>query len=475
MSSFGGLSIAASGLSAARAALEVTGQNVANANTEGYTRQRVNQSPLAQTAIATYSTQNSVGEGVTVTGVSRVNDTVIDARVNSTASSASYWSASASAASTVESGLNEPGKNGLSQVLNDFWVDWHQMANNPGNTAVATTLLSQGTLVAATVSAGYTAAQDAWSDARNGALSTVSTINTTAAKIADLNASIRSLSASGANVNSLLDQRDAAVTALSKLTGSTTRSNADGTVDVSIGGNAIVSGVTSRTVKLVNADTFPAGPGPAPVALQWSGSGGSTVALDGGELAARIASLQGANGGTGGVFAEAAQAYNDVAKSVADKVNALHEQGTTSTGQPATGSPGLDFFRYTSADTAASSLSVVPTSVAGIAAADGTKGTGDNTFADKIAQIGTAADSPNASWSTYVSRVGSQVQTATARSFTADVAASAATTAQTSVGGVDLDEETSNLVIYQHAYQASARVISTIADVLDTLINMGAR
>jgi flagellar hook-associated protein 1 FlgK len=480
VSSFGGLNTAYTGLSAARAALEVTGQNVANANTEGYTRQRVVQSPIAQTSLATYATQSTYGDGVTVTGVARLNDAVVDARVNSTAAASAYWSTAASAASSVETSLSEPGSNGLTKVLSDFWNDWQQMANNPGSPSIGNTLIAQGELVASTVSAGYTAAQNAWTEARSAANTTAAAINTAAAQVADLNSSIRSLTAAGSSVNSLLDQRDAAVNTLAKLTGATTRGNPDGTVDVVVGGNALVSGSTSRPVALTGAANFSVIAAP-PLALVWSGTTPpAPVSLDGGEMAARIASLQPADtatpsSGTGGVFAEAAKAYDDIAKNVADRVNALHEQGTTSAGLPGTTGTPLDFFSYSATSSPALSLSVVPSSVAGIAAADGTKGSLDNTVADRIAQLGTGLDSPNAAWGTYVSRLGSQVATASARATTADTAATAATTAQNSNSGVDLDEETANLVVYQHAYQASARVISTINDVLDTLINMGAR
>ena len=474
MSTFGGLSIGASGLSAARAALEVTGQNVANANTKGYTRQRVDQSPLTQTAVATYVAQNSTGDGVLVTGVSRLNDAVVDARVNSTASTASYWSATADAVGTVETSLNEPSTTGLAAQLNTFWNDWQVVANNIGTDAAsgaANQLIQQGNLVASTVSGGYAAAKDAWSAARAAADSTATTINTTAADIADLNATIRSLTASGGNVNSLLDQRDAAVTNLAQLTGASTRSNADGTIDVLVGGNAIVSGVTSRSVQVSGAGDFSSVAAGAGVALVWSNSPTTKVSLDGGEMAARIASLQPtAASGTGGVFAEAAQAYNTIAKTVADAVNTLHSAGAN-----AAGISGLDFFSYTSDATAASTLTVVPNSVADIATAGVGKGAHDASVADAISQLGSGASSPNVTWATYVSRIGSQSATATARSTTASTAATAASTAQTSVSGVDLDEETADLVIYQHAYQASARVISTINDVLDTLINMGAR
>ena len=476
MSTFGGLSIASSGLTAARKALEVTGQNVANANTQGYTRQRVDQSPLAQSALATYSRQNSLGDGVQVTGVSRVTDVVVNARVNSTAANASYWTASAGALSSVETSLGEPGKNGLSQVMSDFWAKWQTVANNTGTTAAgqgaANALIGQAQLLASTVSTGYTAAANAWADARAGAASTVETINATASKIADLNVTIRALTAAGSNANALLDQRDAAVTSLANLAGASTRTNGDGTIDVMVGGNSLVTGVTTRTVALSGATTF-SSVAASPVKLTWADTGGG-VSLDGGEIAGRIQALQPADttvagAGTGGVFAEAAKAFDDIARSVADAVNAVHRTGTT-----ATGATGLDFYSYSSTGSAALSLAVVPTTVSGVAVADGTKGNLDNTIADRIAQIGRTAGSPDSAWATYVSRLGSQTATANARATTSDTAATAAGAAQTSVGGVDLDEETANLVIYQHAYQASARVISTINDVLDTLIRMGA-
>ena len=237
-----------------------------------------------------------------------------------------------------------------------------------------------------------------------------------------------------------------------------------------VGGNTLVSGVTTRAVALGGAASFSSAAS-SPVKLTWADTGGG-VSLDGGEIAARIASLQPADpagSGTGGVYAEAAKAFDDIAKSIADAVNAVHRTGTT-----ATGATGLDFFTYSATGSAALSLAVVPTTVSGVAVADGTKGNLDNTIADRIAQIGRTAGSPDSAWATYVSRLGSQTATANARATTSDTAATAAGAAQTSVGGVDLDEETANLVIYQHAYQASARVISTINDVLDTLIRMGA-
>ena len=114
---------------------------------------------------------------------------------------------------------------------------------------------------------------------------------------------------------------------------------------------------------------------------------------------------------------------------------------------------------------------MVPTSVAGVAASTATAGSSDGRVADAISQLGSADDSPDADWSAFVTRLGSLVQTATTRSSIADSASTSAKSAQTSQSGVDLDEETANLVVFQHAYQGAARVLSAIDTMLDTLIN----
>jgi flagellar hook-associated protein 1 FlgK len=113
----------------------------------------------------------------------------------------------------------------------------------------------------------------------------------------------------------------------------------------------------------------------------------------------------------------------------------------------------------------------VPTDATGIAAADPAKGNADGSIADAISQLGSAAGSPDAGWAAFVSKIGVQSQSATAQSSLADSASNAATTAQTSESGVDLDEETANLVTFQHAYQAAARVLTTVDSMLDTIIN----
>jgi flagellar hook-associated protein 1 FlgK len=466
VSTFGLLNTAYTGLVAARAGMDVTGQNIANAGTAGYVRQRLDQTALGTGTPALFATGPTVGGGVAIAGVSRLNDSLLDARARDTASTSGYWDTAAAAMSGVESTLNEPGTDGLSATLNDFWADWQGMANSSGSPAQASVLIGEGKLVASRIAGGYTAATTAWSGARAATASAITTVNDTAKQIASLNEAILRTTATGGNPNELIGQRSVALTALSQLTGAVPRDNADGTVDVVVGGNALVSGINSRSLRLVGTSDITLA-GTDPVRVEWSNTPGFSATIDGGEIAARLATLAGpASGGSGGIYAEAVKVYNDLAGTIASQVNAIHRTGTTSTG-----ASGLDFFAITPGGPAALNLSVVPTSVGGVAAANGSLGKADGSVADAIAQLGRATGSPNTTWSIFVSNVGAQSRNAATQSGLAGTAAAAAITAQTSQSGVDLDEETSNLVTYQHAYQAAARVLSTVDQMLDTLIN----
>jgi flagellar hook-associated protein 1 FlgK len=463
---FGTLHTAYSGLAAARAAIDVTGQNIANVGTEGYTRQRVAQSSVPGTQTpALFSKAAQIGAGVAVTGIARLNDSLVDARVRDTASTSGYWDTASSAVSSVETSLNEPGPSGLSSAMNDFWADWQNMANSAGSTTAAgqgSVLIAQGQLLASRISTGYTAAKDAWSDQRTTTANAVTTINTLAKQVASLNTSILQTTTAGGNANEMMDQRDTALTTLSQMTGATNRQNADGTIDVYVGGSTLVAETTSRSLAIAGTtDMLTAGS--APVHLTWTDTG-SPASVDGGSVAAQLATLAGPSGGSGGIYAETAQMYNDVATGLAARVN-----GALTSGYTPGGTQGPPFFAV-GAGPAATSLTVVPTSAAGIAI-NSAAGSADGTVADTVSQLGAQAGGPDATWATFVSNIGVQSKNAATQSTIAGSAASAATTAQTSQSGVDLDEETTNLVTFQHAYQAAARVMTTIDSMLDTLIN----
>ena len=459
-STFGLLNSAYSGLAAARAALEVTGQNVANVNTPGYTRQRVDLASLPGVDKSSlFTTGLNIGTGVQITGISRISDSLIDARVRDTASSSGYWTAASTALSVVENGLGEPGDTGLSASLTQFSNAWQTMANTAGNSttgpAAASALLGSAQALADRIASGYSTASKAWSTARSSAEASVDQVNRTGVQIAALNDQILRIAATGGNANELIDQRGAAINALSAATGATTRENANGTVDVLIGGSTFVSGTSARTLQLTGAAAAPF------TATGLRFSDGAAVQADGGSLAAQLSTLA-----PEGVYSQAANAYSAVATQLATDVNAVHRQGAI-----ADGTTGHDFFALDASKPAAIGLSVVPTSQSGIAAGKPGAGSGDGSIADAISQLGSKAGGVDRGWAAYVAGVGAQTKAATTQADVAATASSAAQSAQTSQSGVDLDEETANLVVFQHAYQGAARVLTAIDEMLDTLIN----
>ncbi|MBT1004462.1 flagellar hook-associated protein FlgK [Paenarthrobacter sp. DKR-5] len=469
MSTFGGINTAFTGLSAARSGLDVAGQNVANANTAGYTRQRVETSSVPGPAnVGLAAGSPKAGQGVSVDGIARLGDELLDNRVRSAAAQSGYASVRSDALSTIEAGLNEPGPNGISAQLNTFFSDWSGVANQPATDAPAVVLLQDSNVLLQKISTGYTALNNQWNATRSSVDTMASDLNTAASQIAALNRQIRSTRNAGGTANELIDQRSSLAATVAGLAGGTVRTNTDGTIDVVVGGNALVSGTTTRTVQAAGSGTMDGSAG-SPVQLEWADKPGQAIALDGGRIAGALSLLApfAADGsGSGGAIAEAAHSYDVFAQNLADTVNAVHAQGTTPGPPSATGQP---FFAVTGPH-AALGLSVVPTGASGLATGTG-GGTYDGSNADRIAQLAGQAGGPAATWSTFVTGTGVAAKAAIAHGQLADNASAAAQQAQASAAGVDLDSENVDLLAYQRAYQASARVMTTIDQTLDTLIN----
>ncbi|HYI33365.1 MAG TPA: flagellar basal body rod C-terminal domain-containing protein, partial [Glaciibacter sp.] len=290
-------------------------------------------------------------------------------------------------------------------------------------------------------------------------------LNEAAAGVAELNGRIRSTLAADGNVNELLDQRSVLTSTIAALTGGSVRQLADGTVDVLVGGNALVSGTTVHNLSVAGSTQMDAVAG-NPVRLVWTDRPGVPVSVDGGEIAGGLSLLAPVNGGAGGALAEAAAAYNGFAVELANKVNAIHSTGFTPGG-----TPGGNFFAYGAAANAATTLTVIPTSGAEIASGSSPIVGKDGSNADKIAQLATGPNSPNKSWTQVVTNIGVATKAELRQASLANLAATSAVGLQLSNSGVSLDEENVNLLMFQHAYQGAARVMTAVDEMLDTLIN----
>lgn len=466
MSTFGGLSTAYTGLTAARAGIDTVGQNIANVNTEGYTRQRVTTSANpALAGIGPLDTLFRGGTGVTVDSIARLGNALLDTRVRASAAASGYADVTSATMDGIEASLHEPGDSGLAATLHNFWASWQNLSNNAGQPAAANVLLESAGTLASRIGQAYSEAVDQWSTTRTQATGIVAEVNTVATQVAGLNDQIRQVAAAGGSTNELLDQRAVLTAKLATLAGATVVERSDGSADVLVAGNPLVSGTKTHALVITGATRL-SDANSMPVTIEWAQRPGESAAVASGKLAACVAVLAPGTAGSGGAIVSAAETYNALATQLATTVNALHATGATPGG-----TTGLAFFALDPAKPAALGLTVVPTDVSGIAAGTPGAGGASGGVADAIATIGTSPTGPDAAWSDFVVGVGIATKRATDQADVATKAAASAKSLQQSETGVDMDEETTQLLTYQHAYQGAARVMTAIDQMLDTLIN----
>ncbi|MGM0928692.1 MAG: flagellar hook-associated protein FlgK [Actinomycetota bacterium] len=458
MSTFSGLNTAYTGLVAARQGLNVVGQNIANANTEGYTRQRVSTSSigaLERTGLLTGGVQ--IGQGVSVDAIARLGDMHLDTRVRFSAGVAGYTATRASAMTELETSLREPGKYGISTQLQEFWASWQDLSNRPDDRAAGGVVLEEANILANMIKRGYQEVREQWSRVRANVDTMANQVNSAAAQVAGLNEKIRFAVANGGSANELIDQRNLLTTELASLTGATVRQGSDGQVDVLIGGNSLVTGSTAHAVR-VDGDYDITGGG---VTLKWDTPSreGTPLTLDGGEIAGALSVL--GNGPEDGPLRKAAVDYNHFATELKTKVNAVYAE---------TGN--AEFFDFeTGLEDTALGLIIKVNSVADLKAGKPGNGELDGSIADKMSQLGIGGNSPDRTWEKVVTQIGVAAKTELQQANLAGIASQSAKSLQLSNASVDLDEENVNLLSYQHAYQGAARVMTAIDEMLDTLIN----
>ncbi len=455
-STFTGITTALNALMSQRRALDVTGQNIANQATPGYSRQRAELSAVTGAGgAALYSRIEAPGWGSQVTSVTRIVDGFVDSRQRDAHAGAGTATEQLAALTGVERLANEPSDTGLAKQLSQFWNAWDVVGNHPDDEGARSALISQAGTLTDTLRTGRTSldAQFSSSRAQLGALTTQ--VNAVAASVATLNQQIRVGTATGQQVNELSDQRDQLVLQLSELTGATTASHDDGTLDVVVGGRALVHGDKAESLGVTGGfgvDTV----GTDPPRLTWAD--GTLAPIMSGRTAGLIGALR-------TTYPNAAAGYDAVAASLAQSVNALHQTGTDLDGAPAGA-----FFTGTDARTIGLAPALQTTSGFRKVAAGATTAL-DNSVADAIAQLRSSTTGPDAAWRSTIAQLGVQTQTAQRRSDIQDVVSRQADAARDSTSGVSVDEEMTNMLTFQRGYEGAARVLTTVDQMLDTLIN----
>lgn len=467
LSAFHSLNTAARGLEAARAQIAITAQNTANAGTVGYTRQSAQLQALPGVhSNGLFPNATGAGQGVEVAGIGRSASELINRQVRGAVAQTGFQQVRAEAFSGVEDVLREPGDGSVSSAVNAYHSAWQDLANNPGDAGAGAALLEAATSLAGRLGADVQELKDQYAAQGNELRADVAQVNSLAEQLAQINGAIRSTGAGGGSTNELLDTRDQIAEQLSALTGGQLRPNANGTAEFLVGGNALVSG---ETVKPLEVD-------PDGTTVVWKhrpvNAEGNPVSagVAGGSIAGRLSVLAPSSGDSpGGPLAQAIQGYDDLARSIAEVTNMAHREGVVDSpdGEPVT---GLDFFTFDPADAEhpALALKLAVTDPAGIAHGASGAGELDGSIA---AKIGGLSEDITDDWTGFVSGVGAQSRSALNGLSLSVGTESSARASQQSLASVDRDEEAVNLVTFQHAYQASARVLTAVDEMLDTLIN----
>jgi flagellar hook-associated protein 1 len=446
--SFFGINLASRSLQAHQQALEVTGQNIANVNTPGYNRQVAVLRPVPG-ATALYLDRSgeplAPGGGVDVAQVQRTHAVWLDRTAAHLAARLGQSTIDERASRQVEQLLAEPTEAGVQSTVGRLLAAFGHLADRPEDITARDGVLRAGREVTARFQQ-LTEGMDALREELFvGAQDSVAAINELAKRVAGLNKVISQAQAAGGQPNELLDQRDQLLQELTQRGGATYSGQTSGELVVSIGGITLVQGEHAEAIDLAAGS-------PLSVVLKDTGE---ALSLSSGELRAQQEWVN----STMPQYRGRIEAFRD---QLAAAVNTLHQSG-----QDATGAAGLPFFTPDPGGNLQvnSALLADPRKVV---AGDGTAGNGG--VALSIANLGNVGGAVLPPYQTLVADIGAR-SSDDARSLE-QVRASLlqVQTVQAAESGVNLDEELARMVQLQHAYAASARLLTSYDEMLTTLI-----
>lgn len=485
-STFGGLNTALTSLYAQRRGLDITGQNIANASTEGYTRQRVvMQSQNANLAPGIYATTSAVGSGVTVSSVERLRNTALDQRSFTEHANSAYHNERAAAYNLIEDVFGEPSDTALQARLQDMWDGWNAVSSNPDKLAPKSALLEQATTVAASLNDAAAALDRQYTATRAGLGTYVGEVNKTAESIAKLNKEIVVATAAGLQANELQDQRGQQLLKLSQMVGATATELPNGAISVYVGSSPLVSEFNTRKIGFPEGSALKLSDlASTDVNLQWEDT--KTPVAAGGAMGAQVELLA-----KGGTLDAMVGRLNGIAQTLAQTVNDVHRTGY---GTDPAGTHGVNFFmpknpsgsapdsdslihqQMTAANIEVNKALLADPHRIGVssgnpAAADPALRILDGTIADTLSELSTSRVGADAEYQSLIGDLGVSAQSSIRRRDIQNAVTDQVDAARNAESGVNLDEEMTNLLTYQRGYEAASRVLTTIDSMLDQLIN----
>lgn len=444
------LSIARSGARVARTALDVTSNNIANANSAGYVRRSVAVGELAGTT-ALSAPGGITLAGARITGIVRNADAFRQSEVRRTGSDAARASAEVQGLENIEAAVEQSG---AYDAVVAFEGSLKQLLSDPTDGPLRAQVIEDGRTLAQTFNTASQSLDAAARGLQFEAADGVTQVNRIAGEIARVN--LRLMRSGDGDQSGLLDQRDALLQQLSDQADITTTINPDRTVSVMLGGptgSTLVTGANANTLAMA-AGTGTAGTGTAASGTLSFTVNNQAVTLSSGAIAGQAQALV--------ELSNTRAKLDAVATSIVTTVNTAQAAGVD-----LAGNPGQPLF----AGTGAGSIAMVASSGSALATAPAGQGANSRDAGNLTAlRSAIASADPAGAMDSVLFGISSAVAgRATTRDALASIAGSART-ALAAQSGVNLDDEAVNLLRFQQAYQASARVMQVASDIFDSIL-----
>ncbi|MGM8215199.1 flagellar hook-associated protein FlgK [Bacillaceae bacterium W0354] len=488
-STFHGLEVARRALFTQQSALYTTGHNIANANTEGYSRQRVN---FEQTSAYPAPGRNrpeipgQLGTGVKAGQIERIRDTFLDYQYRIENNKAGYWGARADALGRMEDIMNDPSEAGFGKVMDQFWESIQVLATHPEDEGARKVVLQRATAVTDTFNYLHKTLTGVQGEIRNQLDKDGLKVNSLLSQIQELNDQIGRIEPNGYLPNDLYDKRDVLIDELSQYVDITVDYEPSGgrALDTAMGKAVIIlNGANgephSDDIKLIDENNDVKG-----IQVTFDNTNGTINqvligALDkDGKVASADHTIAPGNFPSQGalkglieshddIYATKITELDDLAEAFIDEFNRVHGLGTD-----LDGNAGQDFF----GGTGAASISVIINNAREIAAsADGYPG--DGSHALELAKVrntglvGATNTSIQKFYEGMIGEIGVMAQEANRMVGNSEILRQSVEANRQSVSGVSLDEEMTNMIKFQHAYNAAARNMTVVDEMLDRIIN----
>jgi flagellar hook-associated protein 1 FlgK len=464
------LSIGRNSLLAHRTALDTVGHNLANSGVEGYTRQRANYNTLPPTASAI----GPLGGGVRIDSIQRMGQGLVERRLDQDASDQHEAQARLNFLSQMEVVYTDESW-GVSSGMTAFFNSFRDLSRNPGSLVQRTEVLARGEDLARRFASAADRIETLRSDLDAELSAHAAEITQLSATVADLNREILDVESDVGVANDLRDQRQRVVRRIAELVQIRSHTDSQGHTIVQMSsGHTLVSG---RRSGILTTEADPNNSGLAMV--RYTDADGTkpadvTHSVIGGELGGKLNARDNISG-------DALDRLNQLAFSLVSEVNNQHQAGFS---LAVGGNPPINaqnFFTSINVVNGAAQAIIVdpamladPSLIAASSTANGSPGNNENALALAALEDATIINGsrPHDNWSDQVRQIGDQVARARRDSDNYDARMEQSTALREALSGVSVDEELAELVKVQTAFEASAKVVTTADEVLQTILAM---